>query len=732
MKRFFVQNYAESFLPPTKSVGEFLEFILRVDKKRKIPKFLRQYYLYKAICLTDTQKLGEFAKNFTQFLQNSSFFLKFYDELCAECVEIKSLSKLDIYAFYDDHLQVLEAVFDAYQKLLAKHHFFDQYFLQDYTITFELLNEFDRIIMQVDGFLTRFEIKIFQCISQKIPMTLKLKIDTFNQEYYQKFFDLDLEFGEYSILLEQEKFSIVDFIQATQKAKNLEILEFQDRIAEVGGIFAQIDIWLNQGVQPEQISIVLPDESFIEYLKLFDKARNFNFAMGTHLSTFEMYQKIVESKESFANFESFEEFLMLQLEHQNANVRQNVLEVLGEFKFSLVYMESLEVYEQILVFLEMLKEQSLDDIGGGRISVMGILETRGVSLDYVIIPEFNAGNVPSISDKDIFLNTKIRENVGLPTRKNRENLQKHYYAELLNGAKESRILCLNNDITKPSRFLLEDSIFGAQKPQKTSLVYSEYFLNGKALNYKEQQILAPLNVESFSATSLECFLTCKRKFYYRYILGLKSEAVEAVNMGSKIHEALKEVYSSAKNFDTKTLYAELCLRLNISNSAKERFESELAKQYLKHVFDFEKKRFEGGWIPVAFESDFIFNYAGFTLKGRIDRIDRRENMLFVLDYKYKRSLKIDSAKSYEKSTDFQLPIYYLATKAQNPNNAIKAGFYDLYEAKIIEEVDLDTKVAMLEEKLKAIKNEAREVDFSLATKRDACKFCDFIYLCNRY
>ncbi|WP_248613394.1 hypothetical protein [Helicobacter winghamensis] len=74
MKSFFAQNYAESFLPVAKSVGEFLEFVLRVEGKRKIPKYLRQYYLYKAIHSTDTQKLGEFAKNFTQFLQNSSFF----------------------------------------------------------------------------------------------------------------------------------------------------------------------------------------------------------------------------------------------------------------------------------------------------------------------------------------------------------------------------------------------------------------------------------------------------------------------------------------------------------------------------------------------------------------------------------------------------------------------------------------------------------------------------------
>ncbi|WP_299547858.1 PD-(D/E)XK nuclease family protein [uncultured Helicobacter sp.] len=731
IKRFYAQNYAESFLPTAKSIGEFLEFILRVDNKRKIPKHLRQYYLYLAIQSTKTQKLGEFAKNFTQFLQNSSFFLKFYDELCAECVLIEDLKELDVYALYDDHLQVLESVFDTYKELLEKHNFFDHYFLQDYAITFELLKEFSEIQMQVDGFLSRFEVNIFREISKNIPFYFSIKIDIFNQDYYKKVFALSLDCGAYIIKLEQEKFSIADFKETCKGEKNLEILEFQDRIAEVGGVFSQIDIWLKQGVLPERINVILPDESFAEYLKLFDKARNFNFAMGQKLNVFRALQALIDSipEEELQDFEGFEEIVMKSLENQNVSVYQITQEVLNEFKFSLPYLKELEVREQILMFLEILKEKTLDDVGGGRIRVMGILETRGVDLEYVIIPEFNADNVPSLSNKDLFLNTKIRESVGLPTRKNRENLQKHYYAEILSNAKETRILCLNNTTQKPSRFLLEDSIFGSKKPQKTSLAYSEYFLSGKPLIYEEKQIIAPLNVKSWSATSLECFLQCKRKFYYRYILGLKAQTQEHINMGSKIHKILQEVY--AQGF-RKDLYKEVCLRLEQSDSQRERFESELAKKYLKGVFDLEQERLQDGWNPISFESDFEFTFCEFIFKGRIDRIDEKNNEILILDYKYKRSLKIDSEKSYEKSTDFQLPIYYLAIKKQKPSCNVEVGFYDLYEAEIKKEKDLEAKIKALEGKLEAIKQEASEVEFSLTNKRDVCKYCDFIYLCNRY
>ncbi len=766
MKHFFVQNYTEDFLPSAKSIAEFLDFILRVEGKRKIPPFLRNFYLYQAIQenYQNTQKLGNFARNFTQFLLNSTFFLKFYDELCAECVSLESLANFDIYAFYDDHLEVLKAIFKSYQEILIKNHFFDKYFLEDYQITFELLYPFERIVIHLEGFLSQFEMQVLRKISKKLPITFELNLDSFNQEYYTKLFEIPLEIGFYEIVLFCNKLSydkIVQNINSKGKESQVQVLEFRDKIAEVGGIFAQIDVWLGQGITPEQICIVLPNEEFAHYLRLFDKARNFNYAMGSALKSSALYRNLknaikaqnaqancnespqVEEQDStlaipnFLDFESFKEFLQnLEANSKEAQrVKEKFLEGLEQFDFALKYLTSLSVQEQILAFLDMIEEVTLDDVGGGRISVVGILETRGVCFPYVIIPEFNAGNVPSLSDKDLFLNTAMREKIGLPTRKSRENLQKHYYAKLLQGSCQAWIMCLSNDENKPSRFLLEDSIFGNSPLLKADTRYSEYFLSGKALNYQECEIVAPLEIKDFSATSLQCFLTCPRKFYYRYILGFKETVNEAVNIGSKIHNILKEIYQRTQDYNMDLMYQEFCKEMDKSHSLKESFESALVKKYLKNFFESEKVRLESGWIPFAFERDFCFEFAGFALKGRIDRIDKRGNEVCVLDYKYKRNLKVES-KNYEKATDFQLPIYVLAIQkgaicACNPKQ-IQAGFYDLYEAQIKREQDLNAKIEVLQEKLETIKKDSKEVNFVLASKREACQYCDFIYLCNRY
>ncbi len=767
MKHFFAQNYAEGFLPSAKSIAEFLDLILRVEHKRKIPPFLRHFYLYQAIQANsqNTQKLGSFAKNFTQFLLNSPFFLRFYDELCAECVLIESLEKLDIYAFYDDHLAVLKAVFKSYQEILAKHQFFDKYFLEDYQITFELLKGFDAIIIHLEGFLSQFEMRVFHRIAERLPITFNLTLDSFNQEYYTKLFGLSLELGIYEVELFCGEFSCKKLeSQVIHNPQQFQVLEFQDKIAEIGGIFAQIDLWLEKGITPEQICIVLPNEEFAQYLKLFDKARNFNYAMGNALKECTLYRNLKsslqgknesnppnealqeecrESQDSIAipNFQSFEEFKeFLQNWEVNSKesqtIKEKFLEGLEQFDFALKYLMPLSVQEQILVFLNMLGEVTLDDIGGGRISVMGILETRGISFDYLIIPEFNAGNVPSLKDKDLFLNTAIREKVGLPTRKNRENLQKHYYAQILQKSCEARIMCLNNDEDKPSLFLLENSIFGRIPNFKASLNYGEYFLSGKTLSYQECEIIAPLEVESFSATSLQCFLTCPRKYYYRYVLGFKELASKGVNIGSKIHNALKEVYYNAQQYAMDSMYQEVCARMEESHSAKESFESALAKKYLKNFFEAEKKRLEYGWIPFRFEQEFSFKLLGFLIKGRIDRIDKRDEEVFVLDYKYKRNLKVES-KNYAKALDFQLPLYALAVQKgaieclENPKQ-IQAGFYDLYNAEILCEHDLNAKIETLHHKLEEISKNSKEVNFVLTSKRETCQYCDFIYLCNRY
>ena len=58
----------------------------------------------------------------------------------------------------------------------------------------------------------------------------------------------------------------------------------------------------------------------------------------------------------------------------------------------------------------------MDDVGGGPVTVMGVLETRGSSYEGVIIPDFNESLIPKRSKKDLFLSSQIRSFASMQTR----------------------------------------------------------------------------------------------------------------------------------------------------------------------------------------------------------------------------------------------------------------------------------------------------------------------------
>ena len=125
------------------------------------------------------------------------------------------------------------------------------------------------------------------------------------------------------------------------------------------------------------------------------------------------------------------------------------------------------------------------------ITVMGVLETRGVAYEGVVIVDFNENIVPSSSSKDQFLNSSVRSFANLPTKHDRESLQKQYYKRLLEQASSVSIIYSTSENRLPSKFLYELGLDSAIAiPSQLNLLYSE-----------PSQIITPLDpvVEEFNA-----------------------------------------------------------------------------------------------------------------------------------------------------------------------------------------------------------------------------------------
>ena len=117
------------------------------------------------------------------------------------------------------------------------------------------------------------------------------------------------------------------------------------------------------------------------------------------------------------------------------------------------------------------------------------------------------------------------------------------------------------------------------------------------------------------------FLTCPYSWYLAKIKKVKQKYVEALENGKEVHKALENVYISKEQFESKYEILEELKKHKRFYAFKEQFEnfSDLASQYTL-------KR------PLFREYKIIDKNN--KMRAIIDRIDRIENELYVVEYKW--------------------------------------------------------------------------------------------------
>jgi RecB family exonuclease len=418
---------------------------------------------------------------------------------------------------------------------------------------------------------------------------------------------------------------------------------------------------------------------------------------------------------------------------------KSVLKILKEeffyFEKLLPILEGSSFKSALHLFINRLKNRSTDDIRGGKITVMGVLETRSVSYEGVIVVDFNEGTVPRKSEKDLFLNSSTRIKAGLPGAQDRESLQKLYYNNLFLRAKEVAISYVSSADSVPSRFLTQLGI----KDQKS---YDESQWAGVLFKRHQREAIGEHKIElaydftehNLSATGLKSFLSCKRRFYHRYIDGLKEHEIEQDlpqehEIGTALHNALQEVYEKQNRFTDKGELKKAISHALKVHSADTVLDKYLQKMWIKRLdtfMDNEIERFKEVEV-MGCEKTLSKEVCGIRLNGNIDRIDRTPDGLEVLDYK-SGSYPTYTARTVDKATDFQLEFYYLL--AQNEGEVKSCGYYDLKSGKIITEELLESKLELLYKHLKALK-ETKVFDFEKTEDLKECTYCPYVALCGR-
>ncbi|MDK2041876.1 PD-(D/E)XK nuclease family protein [Aliarcobacter butzleri] len=753
-------------MPFILTIDEFLKKSISLSNLKYCEEEHRVLFLNEAIKNIDIKKLG-ISDNFTKFLKQSDYIYRFFLELASEKVEIEEIQNVDTYDFYLEHLEILKAIKKKYIEILEKNSYVDKINLdKHYEINGNFLDKFQDIELHFEGYFTKVEFEIVEKISEKIDTKIIFYSNSYNQKSLEVFKNLNINLKiDYKYKIDLTNKIIIDEEEIKSLLESYEIKGFSSRLNQIAYIKSCIEKSVLNGVNPKDIALVLPDESFVSSIELFDDERYFNYAMGKSIKNKELYQisnaiylylsedeeknisnisylKIdkefidksikpfwnkVTNKELFVSITDF-----IKQKEKNIELIEKYDELLYKLNITLFSNENKILLKDVYkIFLQKLSSITLDDINSGKITVLGLLETRAVTFDTVIVCDFNESYIPKISVKDKFLSTRLKQLANLPTQFDRESLQKYYYKRLISSSKNVFISYVNSETNQISRFANE--LFEKNIATDTNDSFYKHILyDNHKISYFDEDIVSKIDLTKFiwSATSFKNFLECKRRFYLQYILKINEHTIslkpKGYELGDIIHSILEDYYSK----DNKNSIEELFLKYKSSNPFLT-LDLEVWKKKLQNFYEFDKQRLKNREI-IMIEKEFNCSFNNINIKGIIDRVDKFEDNYEVIDYKTSSTLSVDTLKTYEKSVDFQLEFYYIALQQLFKNSNIKAFYYDLNECLLKEEVAIQEKLELLSSKFDELKELSKnEINFLKCEDKSNCLYCAYKIICNR-
>ncbi len=321
------------------------------------------------------------------------------------------------------------------------------------------------------------------------------------------------------------------------------------------------------------------------------------------------------------------------------------------------------------------------------LQVLGMLETRLLHFDKVLIVDATEDALPGFSNQDPLLPEALRRAIGLPGLQERERVMAHTLHRLLASAKEVHFYWqegmqssgLFDDKKIRSRFVdtflweeeqnLGHLIEHNMAPLRTlaSPVHPVQKEVQRITNTPEiQQSITKMLTHGISPTKLDSYIQCPQRFIFENIYKLRpldmvNEGDDSAGVGDLLHQVLYQAYKPWKGKDL--LLADLRLQ-DITVLFETLLESSELKQslpppsliLLRMAAPVRLQRFleaqaqqikTGSTHIVALEKKLTATIQGlnneiFSLSGRVDRVDRRchtdaikghQKGLVVLDYK---------------------------------------------------------------------------------------------------
>jgi len=373
------------------------------------------------------------------------------------------------------------------------------------------------------------------------------------------------------------------------------------------------------------------------------------------------------------------------------------------------------------------------------IQVMGILETRCLDFENLLIIGLNEETWPRAITSPSLIPYNLRKSFGLPGIDDQDAMYAYYFYRLIQRSK--RITATWNTI--------REGISGGELSRYgfQLRLLSPHKVNSRSLDFQfSDQSLAPIVIRSgsqisekllkmnadgriLSPSAINTFLSCSLRFYFRYVLNIEepdevAEEIDRRVFGNIFHKAVENLYSPfiGKTLDAKTITdvtsdkknIDLCIQKAFATEYFKKSENEAGtiqiegkaklifstiRSYILNLLEIDKENSPIGILSLEsyYEAPFNINLNGkqhtIRIGGKIDRLDSVAGSIRVIDYKtgsidkYDLSCKdlydlVNADNKKQKKEIVQALIYGLILrKKYYPDISITATVYSILKLK---------------------------------------------------
>lgn len=308
------------------------------------------------------------------------------------------------------------------------------------------------------------------------------------------------------------------------------------------------------------------------------------------------------------------------------------------------------------------------------LQIMGVLETRALDFDRLIILSMNEGIFPLRKAANSFIPYNLRRGFGLPTYEHQDSVWAYHFYRLIYRASHVSLLydTRSNGLQtgEVSRFVHQLHYHYEVPLQNKLVVYNVSSAKTPALQVKKtDEVMQRLNAfhkggnRAISASAVNTYLDCPLKFYFSVVEGIQeeeevSETIESNVFGSILHKVMEELYMplcgkivtadllKAIKKDMPVLtgaiaraFAEIFFMSDVVRplTGQNFLIGEMIRKYVEKILERDSKLTPFRYIESERKINRLFtlgdNRTEIQLKGFIDRIDEVRDAVRIIDYK---------------------------------------------------------------------------------------------------